>query len=330
MKEAPERVRAILATLGIGEDLIRSRSLPLCPEAGELVRAEVGDDGREHRLAPAAASAWLAMKQAALEDGVSISIASAFRSIDRQVEIVQAKLARGASLEAILAVSAQPGYSEHHTGCALDITTDGVAPFELEFEKTAAFRWLSANAARFGFTLSFPPGNRYGYQYEPWHWCYRASTARLKEGLRVVALFEALKGTLALLAAGGLFYAIPRDFRHIAEELAGRLHLNAGKSYPNVFNRIIEDTTNAQLWMIGALVLVYAVVRFAEGYGLWREKRWAEWLAALSGGIYVPVEIYELTRGMSWIKLCALALNLCVVAYMCYVLRRTRTSSRRG
>ena len=145
-----------------------------------------------------------------------------------------------------------------------------------------------------------------------------------------MAVFEALKGTLALLAAGGLFYLIPHDLRHIAVELVGRLHLNAGKSYPNVFNRIIEDTSNAQLWMIGALVLVYAAVRFAEAYGLWRERRWAEWLAALSGGIYVPVEIYELTRGVSGIKLVALALNLCVVAYMCYLLRRPRTSSPPG
>jgi uncharacterized membrane protein (DUF2068 family) len=101
-----------------------------------------------------------------------------------------------------------------------------------------------------------------------------------------VAVFEALKGALALLAAGGLFYLIPRDLRHIAVELVGRLHLNAGKGYPDVFNRILEDTSNAQLWLIGALVLVYAAVRFAEAYGLWLERRWAEWLAALSGGIY--------------------------------------------
>jgi uncharacterized membrane protein (DUF2068 family) len=139
-----------------------------------------------------------------------------------------------------------------------------------------------------------------------------------------------LKGTLALLAAGGLFYFIPRDVRHVAVELVGRLHLNAGKSYPNVFNRIIEDTTNAQLWLIGALVLVYAAVRFAEAYGLWRERRWAEWLAALSGGIYVPIEIYELTRSVSWIKLGALTLNLAVVAYMCFVLWRTRALSPLG
>ena len=133
-----------------------------------------------------------------------------------------------------------------------------------------------------------------------------------------------MKGTLALLAAGGLFYFIPRDFRHVALELVGRLHLNAGKNYPDVFNRILEDTSNAQLWLIGALVLAYAVVRFAEAYGLWFGRRWAEWLAAASGAIYVPVEIYELTRHVTWIRLGALLLNLAVVAYMCFVLWRTR------
>ena len=145
-----------------------------------------------------------------------------------------------------------------------------------------------------------------------------------------MALFEALKGTLALLAAGGLFYLIPHDFYRVIVELVGRLHLNAGKGYPNVFVRILEDTTNAQLWLIGALVLVYAAVRFAEAYGLWLGRRWAEWLAALSGGIYVPVEIYELTRGASWIKVGALLLNAAIVVCLCRVLWRTRLSSRPG
>lgn len=101
--------------------------------------------------------------------------------------------------------------------------------------------------------------------------------------------------------------------------------MNAGKSYPNVFNRIIEDTSNAQLWLIGTLVLVYALLRFAEAYGLWRGRRWAEWLAALSGAIYVPVEIYELTRGVSGIKVGTLLLNAAIVAYMCRVLWRGRS-----
>jgi uncharacterized membrane protein (DUF2068 family) len=143
----------------------------------------------------------------------------------------------------------------------------------------------------------------------------------LREGLRAVAVFEAFKGTLALLAAGGLFYLIPRDFRHLAVELVGRLHLNPGKSYPNVFVRILEDTSNTQLWLIACLVVVYATVRFAEAYGLWRSRAWAEWLAAASGAIYVPVEVYELSRGFSWIKLAALVLNLAIVVFMVFALR---------
>ncbi len=74
-------------------------------------------------------------------------------------------------------------------------------------------------------------------------------------------------------------------------------------------------------------MLVYATVRFAEAYGLWFGRRWAEWLAALSGGIYVPVEIYELTRGVSWIKVAALLLNAAIVVYLCGVLWRTRSSA---
>jgi len=175
--DCPERVRSILAVLDISEDVIRTRSLPFCPEAEELVVVEVGDDSRDHRLTPEAATAWRSMRAAALADGVVIQIASAFRSIDRQVEIVREKLAAGASLADILSASAPPGYSEHHTGRAVDITTDGVAPFEVEFEQTPAFAWLSENAARFGFVLSFPPGNAHGYQYEPWHWRYEASSA---------------------------------------------------------------------------------------------------------------------------------------------------------
>ena len=115
----------------------------------------------------------VSLAAAALADGVILKIVSAFRSAERQAEIVRAKLERGLSLDAILEVSAPPGYSEHHTGRAIDITTDGVPALELEFERTAAFRWLSANAALFGYSLSYPKDNPHGYAYEPWHWCHK-------------------------------------------------------------------------------------------------------------------------------------------------------------
>jgi zinc D-Ala-D-Ala carboxypeptidase len=171
--ESPDRLKSILAALDIPADLIEARALVPYPEARELVVAAKDDAGREYRLTPAAAAAWKRMSAAALSDGVVINIVSAYRSVERQVEILREKLAQGESLSAILAVSAPPGYSEHHTGCAIDITTDGVPPLEVEFETTGAFDWLSKNAGRFGFVLSFPPGNPYGYEYEPWHWCYK-------------------------------------------------------------------------------------------------------------------------------------------------------------
>ena len=168
----PEHVKAILAALGISLDEIAARSLVLHPEPAELEIAEIDGTGRQHLLVPPAARAWRAMKASASGDGVFIAIASAFRTIDRQAEIVRAKLDKGLSLQSILCVSAPPGYSEHHSGRAIDVTTHGVRPFEQEFENTSAFRWLSENAARFGFVLSFPPDNRFGYAYEPWHWYF--------------------------------------------------------------------------------------------------------------------------------------------------------------
>jgi zinc D-Ala-D-Ala carboxypeptidase len=175
--DCPEEVRAVLASLQIPLDSIVARSLVFHPEAADLVVAETEESGKQHFLIPAAASAWCSMKSAATSEGVSIRIVSAFRTIDRQAEIVRAKLGKGVPLETILCISAPPGYSEHHSGRAVDVTTEGVRALETEFESTAAFHWLSRNATRFGYFLSFPSGNRYGYAYEPWHWFFAASQA---------------------------------------------------------------------------------------------------------------------------------------------------------
>lgn len=175
--DCPDRVRAILAALHIPLESIAARSLVFHPEATDLVVADTGDNGKEHFLVRPAAGAWRALKTAAFADGVVISMVSAFRTIDRQAEIVRTKMEKGLSLESILCVSAPPGFSEHHSGRAIDVTTDGVRALEQEFEHTDAFRWLSTNAGRFGFVLSFPRHNRYGYAYEPWHWCFEVAQA---------------------------------------------------------------------------------------------------------------------------------------------------------
>ena len=163
-----------LETLGISLSLIAARALQPCAEAEHLTVAEVDHDGMEHRLTPGAASAWGRLKQAAHDEGISIFIVSSFRSIDRQVTIIRRKLAAGQKIEDILQVSAPPGFSEHHTGRAVDIGTVGSPPLSVQFDQTPAFVWLSQHAENFGFKLSYPVGNAEGYQYEPWHWCYIA------------------------------------------------------------------------------------------------------------------------------------------------------------
>lgn len=162
----------LFTEFGVSEASLQARGLKRFPEAETLTIAEIGEDGREHRLTPAAAAAWHELKAGAAAAGQAIYIVSAFRSVERQIEIVRAKLESGQTIEDILTVSAFPGFSEHHTGCALDVGTPGVKPLELEFESSSAFEWLMEHAGRFGFRLSYPRDNPHGYQYEPWHWCY--------------------------------------------------------------------------------------------------------------------------------------------------------------
>ncbi|MDN5865082.1 MAG: M15 family metallopeptidase [Gammaproteobacteria bacterium] len=167
-----EALQRQLAGLGISSARLESRGLHPFAEAGRLEVVQTDDDGREHQLTPEAAAAWRHLHRAAEEDGVILFIASAFRGIERQIQIIQRKLDAGQSLEAILAVNAPPGYSEHHSGRAVDIGTPDDPLLEASFADTPAFAWLVRRAGEFGFVLSYPEGNQSGYRCEPWHWCY--------------------------------------------------------------------------------------------------------------------------------------------------------------
>ncbi len=164
-----------LKRLGISTQVMASRKLKAYKEASILELAETGDDGREHYLIPEAAMAWKQLKEAAKRDNENIFIVSAFRSIDRQAQLIQRKLEKSVKIEDIVRVLAPPGYSEHHSGRALDLSTPGVKSASEEFEETSVFQWLDNNAGRFHFSLSYPRRNDSGYQYEPWHWCYKTT-----------------------------------------------------------------------------------------------------------------------------------------------------------
>ncbi|MED5385850.1 MAG: M15 family metallopeptidase [Pseudomonadota bacterium] len=167
-----KRVVALHHALGIAPDYIENSKLAFCREPRELVDTELDFYQRPQKLTPEAFHAWTMMKNVADASGIVLLLISAFRDIEYQYHLIARKVQEGRSIEEVLAVNAAPGYSEHHTGRALDIGTIGCDPLVEEFENTTAFQWLTSNAATFGFTMTYPRKNTYGIDYEPWHWCF--------------------------------------------------------------------------------------------------------------------------------------------------------------
>jgi len=169
-----ERIKSIHKELGIPDDYEARYRLWMQPEASEQELVNAGKDvyQRDQFLLPEVDKRWKVMRKAAQRDFVELSLVSCFRSVDYQKSIIENKLAKGQSLEEILAVSAAPGHSEHHTGRAMDVGTSGCEHLTEAFEETVAFQWLLNNGERYGFKMSYPKNNASGITYEPWHWAF--------------------------------------------------------------------------------------------------------------------------------------------------------------
>ena len=161
-----------LKKLGITEDFIEASPMSPCQECTDLVDAGLDLFNRPQQMTPRTFEAWCAMKTAAKSDGLELNLVSAHRSIEYQCGLIRRKLEEGELIGDILRVNAIPGYSEHHTGRALDLHAGDGKPLEVTFEYHPAFAWLCDNAAEFNFHLSYPRDNPSGIDYEPWHWCF--------------------------------------------------------------------------------------------------------------------------------------------------------------
>ena len=139
-----------------------------------------------------------------------------------------------------------------------------------------------------------------------------------------MAYFEAAKGIVVLLAATGLLSLIHRDVYALAALLIEQAHLNPASKYPQIFLDAAATVGDSRLLMLAAGAAVYAAVRLVEAYGLYFERVWAELLAAVSGAIYVPLELLELVHKPSWYAAALLFLNLAIVALMVGAMLRRR------
>jgi uncharacterized membrane protein (DUF2068 family) len=144
-----------------------------------------------------------------------------------------------------------------------------------------------------------------------------------------VATVEFIKGLTVLLAGFGVLSLVHRDAWDVAESFLEWLHVSPDAHYAQVFLNLADQVTDSRLWFVAGGAIAYSSLRFAEAYGLWFERIWAEWLALVSGALYLPFEIYEIIRRPDAIRIAIFLINLAVVLYMVYLRWDGRTRLQR-
>lgn len=156
-------------------------------------------DGREMWLRAEAYRAFLEMRDSALAAGIDLRIVSATRNFERQRQIWEHKWdttpgsARQRCLS-ILRYSSMPGTSRHHWGTDVDLCSVEDSVWQSP-EYGPVLAWLEGNACRFGFFMPYTDDPaRPGYHYEPWHWSYMPTAARMERDFRRLISYRHIWG----------------------------------------------------------------------------------------------------------------------------------------
>ncbi len=132
-------------------------------------------------------------------------------------------------------------------------------------------------------------------------------------GLHLLALFEGLKGALALIAAASLEMLGPQPLRRLIAELIAKFNLDPNHgALPSLLHAISPGAVHFAV----AVVLLYAAWRLLEAWGLWRAKAWASWLGCIGTAAYLPLDLYALYHHHGWHTWAVLLINLLVVAVL--------------
>ena len=140
--------------------------------------------------------------------------------------------------------------------------------------------------------------------------------------LRGIATLELAKGMIVLLAACGILLLMRReDPWDIADGLLRLLHISPDHHFAQVFLDWADSLTSAKIWTVAAAAVSYSVLRFLEAYGLWYARAWAEWIALISGSLYLPFEIYKVIHKQNLFHISVFLVNVAIVLYMVYALK---------
>jgi uncharacterized membrane protein (DUF2068 family) len=138
-----------------------------------------------------------------------------------------------------------------------------------------------------------------------------------------------VRGVLLLVAGIYLLFHLHSDFGRLADRAIRAIELDPRKPF---FHRIIADLHHLHASEVRTAAIVacgYGVLELVEGTGLWLDRLWAEYLTVIATSILIPFEVYELVRHPSMLKAGGLLVNIAIVVYLAYLLRRrTKSASR--
>ncbi len=136
--------------------------------------------------------------------------------------------------------------------------------------------------------------------------------------LRSIALYEVAKALIVLAAGGVTLFLLRHDLEGATRHALGHLHLDpAGRLSIAILHMALRLQGFDPRWIALGSIL-YATIRLSESYGLWHGKAWGEWIGALSGAIYMPLEIRELFEGVTSVRLGLLLANLAIVGFLAW------------
>ncbi len=124
---------------------------------------------------------------------------------------------------------------------------------------------------------------------------------------------------LSLLAFGVLSLVRRGNLWDFVEGILDFLHVDLDGRFAQRFLDLADRLSDTRLWVLATYAGAYCALRFVEAYGLWKARVWAEWVALISGAIYLPFEIYELFRRITIVRASVLIVNLAIVLYMLYL-----------
>lgn len=144
--------------------------------------------------------------------------------------------------------------------------------------------------------------------------------------IRVIAAFKLLKAILLIAVGVGALKLLHQDSADVLDRWAAMLGFDPGNQYVDSALQKVANLTPNKLQGLGVGSLVYAALLLVEGIGLWMVRGWAEWFTAILTSSLVPVEIYEILRHPSPVKILVLIINLAVVGYLVHRIRHPRSA----